>query len=57
MQIGRPRASHRPVSSPGTIDAYYKGSGNGYRAGELLVQADYAKTLSLIASEGREVFL
>ena len=41
---------------PGTIDAYYKGSGNGYRAGELLVQADYAKTLSLIASEGREVF-
>jgi gamma-glutamyltranspeptidase/glutathione hydrolase len=41
---------------PGTIEAYYRGGENGYRAGELLVQADYAKTLSLIASEGREVF-
>ena len=41
---------------PGTIDAYYRGGENGYRAGELLVQPDYAKTLSLIASEGREVF-
>ena len=41
---------------PGTIDAYYRGGENGYRAGELLVQPDYAKTLRLIASEGREVF-
>jgi len=41
---------------PGTIDAYYRGGENGYRAGELLVQPDYAQTLRLIASEGREVF-
>ena len=41
---------------PGTIDAYYRGGENGYRAGELLLQPDYAKTLRLIASEGREVF-
>ena len=41
---------------PGTIDAYYRGGENGYRAGELLVQPDYAKTLRLIASEGRAVF-
>lgn len=58
-----PRSADRQASGlsqarefPGTVDAYYKGNENPYRAGELLVQPDYARTLSTIASEGREVF-
>ena len=41
---------------PGTAEAYYKEDGSPYRAGELLRQPDHARTLRLIADQGRDVF-
>jgi len=41
---------------PGTAAAYYKGDGSPYRAGEVLVQRDYAETLKKIMIGGRDVF-
>lgn len=41
---------------PGTAAAYYRDDGSPYRPGELLVQRDYARTLRLIAADGRDVF-
>ncbi len=40
----------------GTADAYYKGNGTPYAAGELLIQQDYARTLRKIVEGGRDVF-
>lgn len=40
----------------GTRAAYYKADGSPYRAGELLRQPDYARTLRSIAAGGREIF-
>lgn len=40
----------------GTVDAYYKGNGTPYAAGELLIQRDYARTLRKIVEGGRDVF-
>lgn len=41
---------------PGTRAAYYKSDGSPYRAGDLLRQPDYARTLRAIAKGGRDVF-
>jgi gamma-glutamyltranspeptidase/glutathione hydrolase len=41
---------------PGTAAAYYRPDGSPHRAGDLLVQSDYANTLRKIAAGGREVF-
>lgn len=41
---------------PGTAAAYYGPDGSPHRAGDLLVQRDYARTLRLISTGGPEVF-
>lgn len=41
---------------PGTAAAYYKADGSPYRAGEILRQPDYAKTLNAISEGGHDAF-
>lgn len=41
---------------PGTAAAYYKPDGSPYRAGEILVQPDYAATLRKIVGGGHDAF-
>lgn len=41
---------------PGTAEAYYKADGSPHRAGEVLRQPDYARTLRAIASGGHDAF-
>ncbi|MDH3272111.1 MAG: gamma-glutamyltransferase [Gemmatimonadota bacterium] len=41
---------------PGTAAAYYRGDGSPYRAGEVLVQPDYAETLRTIMIGGHDAF-
>ncbi len=49
-------AASQALEFPGTAAAYYKPDGAPYRAGEVLRQPDYARTLRLIAERGRDVF-
>lgn len=41
---------------PGTAEAYYKEDGSPHRAGDILVQPDYAATLRAIAAGGHDAF-
>ncbi len=41
---------------PGTASAYYKPDGSPYRAGEILRQPDYARTLRAIVEGGHDAF-
>jgi gamma-glutamyltranspeptidase/glutathione hydrolase len=41
---------------PGTAEAYYRADGSPYRAGDILVQPDYAETLREIVAGGHEAF-
>ena len=48
--------AEQALQFPGTADAYYKGDGSPYRAGETLTQPAYAETLRKIMTGGRDVF-
>jgi gamma-glutamyltranspeptidase/glutathione hydrolase len=48
--------AEQALQFPGTAAAYYKGDGSPHRAGEMLVQPDYAETLRKIMVGGRDVF-
>lgn len=49
-------AAEEALEFPGTAAAYYKPDGSPYRAGELLRQPDYARTLRAIARGGHDAF-
>lgn len=49
-------AAEEALLFPGTAAAYYKPDGSPRRAGEILVQPDYAATLRKIAAEGHDAF-
>ncbi len=48
--------AEQALQFPGTAASYYKGDGSPYRAGETLVQPDYAETLRKIMVGGRDAF-
>jgi gamma-glutamyltranspeptidase/glutathione hydrolase len=48
--------AEQALQFPGTAATYYKGDGSPYRAGETLVQPEYAETLRKIMVGGHEVF-
>lgn len=48
--------AEQALQFPGTAAAYYKGDGSPYRAGETLIQPDYAATLRKIMVGGTDVF-
>lgn len=48
--------AEQALQFPGTAAVYYKGDGSPYRAGETLVQPEYAETLRKIMVGGRDVF-
>ena len=49
-------SARQALEFPGTAAAYYKPDRSPHRAGELLVQRDYARTLRKIASGGHPAF-
>lgn len=49
-------AAEEALQFPGTAEAYYKDDGSPYRAGDILIQPDYAETLRAIAAGGHDAF-
>jgi gamma-glutamyltranspeptidase/glutathione hydrolase len=49
-------AAEEALQFPGTAAAYYKDDGSSYRAGDLLMQPDYAETLRKIVAGGHDAF-
>lgn len=49
-------AADEALQFPGTAAAYYRTDGTPYRAGDMLVQPDYARTLWKIADGGHDAF-
>ncbi|MBW2465050.1 MAG: gamma-glutamyltransferase [Deltaproteobacteria bacterium] len=48
--------AEQALQFPGTAEAYYQMDGSPHRAGDMLVQPDYAATLKKIVIGGRDVF-
>jgi len=49
-------AADEALQFPGTAAAYYRADGSPYRAGDMLMQPDYARTLRKIAADGHDAF-